>query len=732
MKRHSAAIVVVLLSALALASCGGTSDNGQDVGPGDTSSGSLPPNPGAGPPTVTGFHALFTPAGGLLPYPYDAFFAGTTDGTLNVPLSAFSTATFREPGVATTAPAQPVQNALDGFSTTQPITARFSGAIDAASLSPANVIVLQVNIDPATKGVVGFVRPLVPGTDFSLGVDATLGATTLEITPLRPLAPKSGYLVFLLNTIRGASGEAASADTDFATIRQTILTEFAARPPGSPPAAATCATVTNTTLRALCQLTSSHFIIASVAQIPAANVILSFSFSTQSVSDTLDFLNTTTAAGAYTLVNTGLTTAQVLPGSPGAARIYAGTLRVPYYLTPPSAGDPTAPLTRYWTAAATQPFTVPGIDPNSQLVTRFKPAPAVKATLDIPLLLTIPALGAPGPDGWPIVIFQHGTPRTRGDALLVADRLSARGFAVIAIDLPLHGITPTDDFAPLRQAGRERTFDLDFVNNTTSAPGPDGVIDATGTHFINLTNLLVSRDNVRQTVADLITLVRTIPTIDYDTSGTADFDPARIHYIGYSFGGIAGTPFLGVNSEVGASALPMAAGGLTAVLQGSGVYGPRINAALAAANPLITPGSALYRAFFRDAQTAIDSADAINYAQRVVTLPAGNARNIHMFYIVGGAPNPAGGTWAPDDTVPFARSQALADLMGLKVVTASEVLTEPADTGVQVRLNSGVHGSYLDPRASQAVRDEMQIQITEWLFDQGTEVTVTDPTVIAP
>jgi dienelactone hydrolase len=731
MKRHSAAIVV-LLSALALASCGGTSDNGQDVGPTNTSSGSLPPNPGSAPPTVTGFHALFAPAGGLLPYPYDAFFAGTTDGTLNVPLSAFSTATFRQPGVPTTAPAEPVQNALDGFSTTQPITARFSGAIDAASLTPANVIVLRVNIDPATKGVVGFVGPLVPGTDFSLGVDATLGSTTLEITPLRPLAPKAGYLVFLLNGIRGTDGSVASADTDFATIRQTILTEFAARPPGSPPAAATCATITSATLRALCQLTSSHFIIAGAAQIPPANIILSFSFSTQSVSDTLDFLNTTTTAGAYAIANTGLTTGAVIPMSPGLAQIYAGTLRVPYYLTPPSAGDPTAPLTRYWTAAATQPFTVPGIDPNSQLVTRFKPAPAVKATLDIPLLVTIPAVGAPGPDGWPVVIFQHGTPRTRGDALLVADRLSVAGFATIAIDLPLHGITPTDLFAPLRQAGRERTFDLDFVNNTTGAAGPDGTIDATGTHFINLSNVLVSRDNIRQAIADLIVLVRTIPTIDVDTNGSPDFDPARIHYVGYSFGGIAGVPFLGVNSDVGASALPMAAGGLTGVLQESAFYAPRINAALAAANPLIQPGSALYRAFFRDAQTAIDSADAINYAQRAVTLPAGNARNVHMFYIVGGAPNPAGGTWGPDNTVPASRSQALANLMGLRVVTATTVLTEPADTGAQVRLNSGIHNSYLDPGPAPAVTAEMQMQIAAFLVAQGAAVTVTDPTVIAP
>jgi hypothetical protein len=117
-----------------------------------------------------------------------------------------------------------------------------------------------------------------------------------------------------------------------------------------------------------------------------------------------------------------------------------------------------------------------------------------------------------------------------------------------------------------------------------------------------------------------------------------------------------------------------------------------------------------------------------------VTLPAGNARNIHMFYIVGGAPHPAGGTWAPDDTVPFARSQALANLMGLKVVTTTEVFTEPADTGAQVRLNSGVHGSYLDPdpAVAPAVFNEMQTQIADFLANEGTQVTVTNPTVIAP
>jgi hypothetical protein len=731
MKRQSAAIVLVV-AALVLASCGG-GGNGE-IGDTNPQSGSLPQTPGANPPTVGAFHALFAPAGGLLPYPYDAFFGGSTDGTLNVPLSAFSTATYRNPGVPTTSPAEPVQNAIDGFSTIQPITARFSAAINAATLTPASVIVLRVNIDPATKGVVGFVGPLTPGVDYSVGVDTALGATTVEITPLRPLAPKAGYLVFLLDSIRSAAGDAATADADYATVKQTIITEFGGRPAGSPPAGATCAAISNATaagatLRALCQLTSSHFIVASAAQIPLANIVLSFSFSTQSISDSLDLLNATTTASTYTLANTGLTTAAVIPALPGISQIYSGTLTVPYYLTPPSAGDPTAPLTRYWTAAATQPFTVPGIDPASQLVTRYKPAPAVKATLDIPLLVTIPTVGAPGPNGWPVIIFQHGTPRTRGDALLVADGFSAQGFATIAIDLPLHGITPADAFAPLRQAGRERTFDLDFVNNTTLAPGPDGTIDATGTHFINLSNLLVSRDNVRQTIADLIVLTRTIPAIDYNTDGTPDFDPARIHFVGYSFGGIAGAPLLGVNSEIKTAALPMAAGYLTAILQESAFYAPRINAALAAANPLITPGSALYKAFFRDAQTAVDSADAINYAQRAVQLPVGTPRKVHMFYIVGGAANPAGGTWAPDNTVPAGRSQQLANLMGLTVFTASGAVT---GTGAQVRLNSGIHNSYLDPTPAPAVTVEMQTQIAAFIRDQGANVTITNPTVIAP
>lgn len=715
-------LAAVAAAALLLAACGG----GSKPGPTDTTSGSLP-GASSGATPATAFRALYAPLGGILPYPFDAYFAGSTDGTLRMPVSSFAPVSFRRPGSTT---AEPVMNALDGFSTTQPFSQRFSSALSAASLTAANVIVLQVNTDLATKGVTGVVRPLVAGTDYSVGLEPTSGGSTLNITPLKPLAAKSSYLVLLTSGITSSAGTPASADADYAAIRDQIISEFAQRPANAPPAPAACTPFTNATIKALCQLTSTHFLIAKGGlNLDLSKIVLSASFTTQSISDTLALLNQQVMAGppsAYTLQNTGLTTA-ALPGSPGLARIYSGTLRTTYYSGVPSAANPTAPLTYYW-LSATGPA-VPSFDQSSRLITQFNPLPAATATLDIPLLLTVPAAGAPGANGkWPVVIFQHGFPRSRGDALLVADSFAAAGFAVIAIDLPLNGITNNADetFGFLRQAGRERTFDLDLVNNATGAAGPDGKQDATGTHFLNLTNMLVTRDNGRQAEVDLMRLIRTIPAIDFNNDGTPDLDGGRINLVAYSAGTIVGTTVLGLNDQVKAAALPAPVAGLMSTLRNSAFYGPQINAALAPNG--LTPGTTLYENFWRDAQTAVDSADSVNYAARAVQLPAGAARKIYVGYFKGGAPNPAGGTWASDTTVPNSSSLLLASLMGLTPRTTSGPVT---GTGVQVAFNQGIHNSYLDPRPAPTATAELQKQIATFIATGGAQLVVTDPTVVA-
>ena len=124
-------------------------------------------------------------------------------------------------------------------------------------------------------------------------------------------------------------------------------------------------------------------------------------------------------------------------------------------------------------------------------------------------------------NGWPVVIFEHGITRNRTDALAIASSFAAAGWAVAAVDLPMHGVTDTTN--PFYQAPNEQTFNLDLIVNASGATGPDGIIDPTGTSFINLPYPLASRDNLRQGVVNLLALTRALPTLDLDAN------PATAH-----------------------------------------------------------------------------------------------------------------------------------------------------------------------------------------------------------
>ena len=158
MNRLSAAVVIV--AAAFAAGCSSSVDNPPDVGPTDPTMGNgAPPTSGSLSPD----RALFAPNQGVLPYPHDAYFTPTpgvpTDGTLNLPSSAFFPATVRIPGTTTT---EPVVNALDGFSTQAPIKLRFSSAVDITTAA-AGIRLVEVHVDPATKATIGFPTDLEPG-----------------------------------------------------------------------------------------------------------------------------------------------------------------------------------------------------------------------------------------------------------------------------------------------------------------------------------------------------------------------------------------------------------------------------------------------------------------------------------------------------------------------------------------------------------------------------------------
>ncbi|MBK8284574.1 MAG: hypothetical protein IPK97_06615 [Ahniella sp.] len=123
---------------------------------------------------------------------------------------------------------------------------------------------------------------------------------------------------------------------------------------------------------------------------------------------------------------------------------------VRYFLTAPTAQNPTGPLTGVLArrpGAYVPPFNAAGLDATSTNVTFANPFPVATVDAGDPVLATVPnaASGRTKPAaGWPVVIFQHGITRNRSDALAISGTMAAQGFAVIAIDQPLHGIRAID------------------------------------------------------------------------------------------------------------------------------------------------------------------------------------------------------------------------------------------------------------------------------------------------
>jgi pimeloyl-ACP methyl ester carboxylesterase len=708
-------VAAVLATLLLMGGCSGAGHG--TVGPTDLASGNGNPGGSTAVTPPAGTAALFQPPQGVLPYPTDLYFAGSTDGTLNIqPANALM-------------PNQAAINALDGFSTTAVIRERFGGALDPASFSAASVIVVQVSIDNATRATTGVVRPLLFGTDYTaaLATDAAVGSTILEIRPTHPLVPSTGatdngYLVILTKGITDSTGAATTPDTDYANIKAALPT---------------CASITDTSLNGICKLTGAHLQIAQALGINPANVVLTFSFSTQSTTDTLMAVEATATAHPITVHNTGLTTKQANALLLGHANIYVGTLTIPYYLSR------TAPLTGSWQGGPSP------LDPSSHFLTRFNPVPVATENLTVPVLVTVPNAasvpkGVKPAGGWPVLIFEHGITRNRTDMLAVADTFADRGFVTIAIDLPLHGLT--DRTNPLYAAGAnplyaglslpatgsiERTFDLDVMNNTTGAAGPDGQIDSSGASFINLTSLLTTRDNLRESAADLITLVRSLSALNLDADPAGDINAAQVHYLGHSLGAIVGGVFLGVASstEVTTATLAMPGGNLPQLLLDSPTFSGRIVAGLQAQG--LQQGTTLFNQFFRDAQQAVDSGDPINFI-------AAAAQNhpLHLIQVVGGGSSP------PDQVVPNSATQRLIDAAGLtRIATPGlqvDLAGSPPGHRAYVNFVVGNHGSIIDPTASLAATTEMQTEAVSFALGNppalppGTLIVVADPTVIQP
>ncbi|RUO44912.1 VolA/Pla-1 family phospholipase [Idiomarina aquatica] len=756
----------------------------------------------------------FDPSNSIIPAPTNVLLSGTVDGTLNIPVADPSDSS--DPQVAL--------NGLDGWGTHPTMTFNFSLprdengdliAVAASSVEAQGAIrvfeTIQGGSDVSAECAAASPAAACAVTaELTHGVDFTVSAVdedTVAVVPLRPLKPKTGYIVALTSNIQDELGRDVHPSQTYTLMKRPADSD----PVSSDPSAVSLQRLINSYEGALAQF-----------GVDAEDVIYASNFTTQSVGDVLGATKQMLALSAagvdtpwspevpvmqaapqgYTLdvvlQQNGVTDPAALAAA-SAARVYGGQVNLPYYSPLPTAENPTAPIDGRWQAACDSPasilgaieqgvidpagagipaealedpslllppnncFDFPGVD-NERHLTKYNPVPAIQGTQTVPAFITIPDLAtvnairaergmaeleAVPQGGWPVVIFQHGITGEKTNAAGIAGSLAAAGFATVAIDHPLHG---------------DRAF------GAIDASSPAGV-----TAYMNLANLLGARDNIRQSIADLVGLRMSLN--NFMAADGAQLNGQDVHFVGHSLGAIAGVGFTALANtplsnpqleplspmfEVQASSFGMPGGSIANFLLASGSFevpvksqllysasaefAEVVNAQAEAAG--VTPGgegfsellaqvytqfidgasdaeraqiNATFEQFAFAAQAVIDSADPVNYSAGVVATET----PVHLIEAVGDAtiPNAVAGK-------PLAGTEPLIGLMGLPSVSATVQSEDGNPVSGAVRFSAGDHASLVSPEASAAATTEMQTQIFSWFGSDMLMLPVTNEDVV--
>lgn len=239
--------------------------------------------------------------------------------------------------------------------------------------------------------------------------------------------------------------------------------------------------------------------------------------------------------------------------------------------------------------------------PNYETALQFIPpvgtasgVPAVQSENEIYFNLVLPS-GVPPPGGWPVAIFGHGSTASKQTGIFfVAADLAARGIATIGINAVGHGNGPLGTLTVAQTSGSPVTFSAGgrgIDQNSDTVVGLDEGINA-----VLPWGILGSRDGIRQTVVDLMQLVREIEVgMDVDGDTVPDLDPSRLYYFGQSLGGIYGTPLLAVEPNILAGVVNVPGGPIIEIARLSPVFRPALGLNLSLRIPsLINIGGLLF------------------------------------------------------------------------------------------------------------------------------------------
>ena len=797
-------IYAAVVSAL-LAGCGGSDDN-----KGDTSSY---------------LDYLLTGSNAVRP---SALAARASDGTLKFstetadlsnPVSAMSTLD----GWSTTQAIQIVPVTSSGIQVQAPTAAEFS-----ASVAP--LYLLELAFDSAALRPNGVKKVLTYGVDFVVAASAG----KLNLVPLKPLNPSSYYMIVATDSLKDSTGSPVRAGSDYSNYKnnagsnaqEQTINGLIALQEGLFKAATGIAT--DHVIFSDWFGTQSGADVLVAVKGAAASVVLQGLDAAKVWKQ--DALGNTSLPGTYTLAVTGnddfltqLDNEQFLPqeqkdaiaaavaasptltGIAGMTKVYTGMVKLPYFLSSPAtAGSWSKAKTQSWHGAIPSLYAIAnalkasdseviaglvgaGVDPAllaelmadptrqsellaeasklvgvtltsggkpldaEQNIGRFNPLPALEEVQSVPMRIFAKDALNTITD---VIIYQHGVTSVKENAYALAlgqigaGITASKNVAVVVIDHPLHG---------------ERGFALSgSMDTVTTSDNP--------TPYLNLSYLTVARDNLKQSVADLLGL-RMAVGLANSQNAIGSAGNLKVHFLGHSLGAISGANLLAVaNQPIGnptadalfkfdTGGLAMPGGGIAPLLLNSPTFGPTIkmgvltggSAELKAAFTAYAPNcqTAVPTCFVNEflpslgattqaaaastlqsysfaAQSVLDSADPINLA-------SGIKADFPLFAteIVGDGALSLSDQVIPNSiaSAPLGGTEPLFKLLALQPLTATGAANHHA-----ARFVAGGHSSLLAPDENfdptGDVTTEMQTQFGSFFMSGGTAVQVTDSSLL--
>ncbi|WP_332399831.1 VolA/Pla-1 family phospholipase [Vibrio metschnikovii] len=697
------------------------------------------------------------------------------DGTLNLPTDGDNSPS--NPRVA--------MNQLDGWSTTMPLYLDFTGGNLATGAITDGVYLVEL-----TDSMTGSPQPKA-NVDFVAFSDTA--TNKIAIYPTKPLNPASNYILAITSEVEDAQGEPIGTSSSYATLKseQRIYSQGQ--------------------LAQLQKITHGTEALFSATGVNAKQIVYSTWFSTQSVGDTLNAVAAATAFGASkgnplaiwpqtfvhqndayqmsfkstqnfeTALENDARFIKFIAGneqrdalidtyktSGAKVNVTHGAVTLPYYLETGanwntqafSAASPSLAkisaalkdpveqahltaqligagidLTELTTNPAEQMKLV-GLEltktdgsrlDSERLITRYSPLPSIKSLQTVPFLLFTPKTG----EVKNVVIYQHGITSAKENAYAFAFRLAQKGLAVIAIDMPLHG---------------ERSLDEQRSANTNVLA------------YLNLANLPVARDNVRQSILDVLALraALTLSQSTFTDSPLKDVNVAtgsQIKLLGHSLGGIVGLSALAASEQdlgnpqanalyhFSAAAIHNSGGRIAPLLFGSDAFAPQIKHNLAltsaqykgfadtycigqtdaacydlfeelAAEPQKAQLNALFAQFSFAAQSVLDSIDPMANLASGITTPL-LLTQVHNDDTVPNVTKEAG-------ILPFAGTEPVASLLGLTTINRTTP-TVNGQSSVFIEYNgTAKHSTFIGPQNGMLDWDhhgEMQKQTVDFFLN---------------